>query len=111
MEAAPAADGPERTEDGRWIVVRGRRWRATDPELSEDLADALRSRLGRARSAVGRAADDEARSRARRQVQLAKEGLGERGEPWWDLDPAARQARARDRLDRLEEDGDPASGR
>ena len=27
---------PERTPDGRYIVVDGRRWRATDPSLPEE---------------------------------------------------------------------------
>lgn len=94
-------EGPEHTEDGRWIVVNGRRWRATDPELGEALREPLVRALGRARSAVGRAEDDAVRREARRRVQLAKEGLGERGEPWWDLDVPARRARAEDRLDRI----------
>lgn len=87
----------EHTPDGRWIVVEGRRWRATDPELPEDLRRDLQSALGRARSAV-RTADDADRPAVRRRVQLAKEGLGERGEPWWELEPDARIDRARRRL-------------
>lgn len=92
----------ERTPDGRHIIVGGRRWRAEDPQLDEEVAAALRRELGRARSAVRHAEDDEARSRARDRVQLAKEGLGERGEAWWELGEAERDARARDRLDRLD---------
>jgi len=26
-------DVPERTEDGRYVIIRGRRWRATDPAI------------------------------------------------------------------------------
>ncbi|WP_181398261.1 hypothetical protein [Streptomyces sp. ZEA17I] len=37
--------GPERTDDGRYVVVRGRRWRATDPDIPEADAAALRSHL------------------------------------------------------------------
>lgn len=107
MTGAGGADGPEHTEDGHWILVHGRRWRATDPSLPEELAAALRSQLGRARSAVGRARDDATRERARGRVQLAKEGLGERGQPWWELDPDARLERARERLGALESAGDP----
>jgi hypothetical protein len=33
----------ERTEDGRYVVIRGRRWRATDPSVPEDVAAVLRS--------------------------------------------------------------------
>lgn len=86
----------ERTPDGRWIVVDGRRWRAADPSLPEDVRTTLLHHLGVARSAVrtGRAAgDDAAVRRARDRVQAAKTGLGERGDPWWDQDPQARADR------------------
>ncbi|MCR8671906.1 biopolymer transporter Tol, partial [Agrococcus sp. HG114] len=53
--------GAERTEDGRWIVVDGRRWRAEDPALEPEVAASLRSHLGRGRSAVRTAVDDAAR--------------------------------------------------
>ena len=92
----------ERTADGRYIVVDGRKWRATDPELPEETAALLRSHLGRARSAVRTAGDDGAQRAARDRVQLAKEGLGERGDAWWDLEVPQRLARAQDRLAQLE---------
>ncbi|ATY99649.1 hypothetical protein ACFY9H_19515 [Streptomyces bacillaris] len=101
--------GPERTDDGRYIVVKGRRWRATDPDIPEADAAALRSHLMAARRAVkeaGRAADDAALRRARERVQEAKVALGERGTPWWEQSPAERARRWRDglaRLDRLRE--------
>lgn len=91
-----------RTDDGRWIVVDGRRWRAEDPSLPTDAATRLRSHLGRARSAVRTAASDAERRLARDRVQLAKEGLGERGDAWWDLTEAERADRAADRLARLD---------
>jgi len=100
----------DRTPDGRWIVVRGRRWRAADPELPDDVRAELQHHLGRARAAVrtSRDAGDEAAVRAaRRRVDLAKRGLGERGEPWWEQDPVARRRRWRDALDVL--GGDAAS--
>ena len=78
---------PPRTPDGRYIVVRGRLWRATNPKLREDDAARLRKDLGKARSDVRRAklaADDALMKDARRRVQAAKEGLGERGAVWWD---------------------------
>jgi hypothetical protein len=78
-----------------------------DPELPEQVAAALRSHLGRARAAVRAASSDAGRRAARDRVQLAKEGLGERAEPWWDMDVEQRLERAADRLKRLEE---PASG-
>jgi hypothetical protein len=77
---------PLRTPDGRYIVVRGRLWRATNPALAEDVAAELRKNLGRARSDVRRAKraeDVEALRDARRRVQAAKVGLGERGPVWW----------------------------
>lgn len=101
-------DEVERTADGRWIVVDGRRWRAEDPSLDREAAARLRSHLGRARSAVGRARSDRARAAARERVQLAKEGLGERGDAWWELAEAQRAARAEDRLARLDALAPPA---
>ena len=95
---------PERTPDGRYLIVGGRRWRAADPVLPESLAAALRSELGRARSRIRTAAPED-RPPLRARVRLAKEGLGERGAPWWELDAAARVARAEDRLARLRHSG------
>ncbi|MCH1882562.1 biopolymer transporter Tol [Agrococcus sp. ARC_14] len=92
----------QRTPDGRWIAVGGRRWRAEDPTLEPETAARLRSHLGRARSAVRRDDDEVGVRRARDRVQLAKEGLGERGDPWWELTESARAARADDRLARLD---------
>ena len=92
----------ERTDDGRWIVVDGRRWRAEDPSLPAEAAARLRSHLGRARAAVRNASHDGEREAARARVQLAKEGLGERGDAWWELTEDERAARAADRLARLD---------
>lgn len=69
----------ERTEDGRHIVVDGRRWRASDPGIPDRLRQELVDELMSARRAV-RALGDAARTR----VQDAKVALGERGEAWWD---------------------------
>ena len=85
---------PERTDDGRYIVVSGRRWRATDPEIPDDVAAELRRALMAARRDVGRllrAGEDPAPARAR--VQTAKVALGERGEPWWEQTPDQRRER------------------
>jgi uncharacterized protein len=78
---------PERTEDGRWIIVDGRRWRATDPELPEERRKELVRELMSARSAVGwakRRGDAEAEKAARKRVHAAKVALGERGPKWWE---------------------------
>lgn len=87
------------------MVIGGRRWRKTDPCLPTELVEALTSHLGRGRSGVGsakRREDEEAVTRARRRVDLAKHGLGERGIRWWDDEQNARLSRARDALRDLE---------
>jgi len=89
------------------MVLDGRRWRRTDPCLPPEVVEALKSHLGRGRSAVRSAkGDDERVATARHRVGLAKHGLGERGPYWWDEQPPARIARARaalSELDRLDE--------
>ena len=89
-------DDVERTPDGRWLVVDGRRWRATDPEIPEDVAAALLRELMSARRAVGaalRVADAVAERAARDRVHRAKTALGERGTPWWAQTTEQRRAR------------------
>ena len=86
----------EHTPDGRWVVIDGRRWRATDPELPEDVAARLRHQLMSARRSVGaalRADDPTAERAARDRVQRAKTALGERGTPWWEQSSDERRAR------------------
>jgi hypothetical protein len=93
---ASTAPGPERTPDGHWIVLDGRKWRATDPDIPEDAAAVLRRELVSARRAVGtalRAADPTAERAARDRVHTAKVALGERGTPWWDQTAAERHDR------------------
>ena len=53
--ASAGGDGPERTVDGRWIVVDGRRWRATDPSIPAKLREELVDELMHARRDVGAA--------------------------------------------------------
>jgi len=75
-----------RTPDGRYIIVRGRLWRATNPNLPEAERQTLVDRLMAARRAVakaGRLKDSVALAEARREVNAAKVGLGERGPVWW----------------------------
>lgn len=101
----PGVDSPERTPDGRYVLVNGRRWRASDPHLPEDVRERLVSALMAARREIGaarRRGDRSAESAARRRVQEAKEGLGERGTPWWEMGPDARRRRWRSALRRLE---------
>ena len=101
--------GREITEDpehpDRWMVIDGRRWRRTDPSLPHPLVEALQSQLGGARSAVRTAkrdGDDAALAAARERVGLAKRGLGERGDPWWQRPEQERLAQAEASLAELE---------
>ncbi|AUW42677.1 hypothetical protein [Rhizobium leguminosarum] len=72
------------TPDGRYIVVRGRLWRRSNPHLREDERKRRVSELMSARRAVKDAAGDEERLRqARMRSTAAKVGLGERGPVWW----------------------------
>lgn len=96
------ADGSA-SDDERWLLIGGRRWRRTDPSLPADLVAALTSHLGRGRSGVRAAkGDPDATAAARRRVDLAKHGLGERGPYWWDEPEDARLTRARQALVELE---------
>ena len=76
------------TDDERWIVVDGRRWRATDPHIPERLKAELVSELMSARRAVKTEGDA-----ARHRVQDAKVALGERGDPWWEPTESGRLER------------------
>jgi hypothetical protein len=77
---------PPVTPDGRYIVVRGRLWRRTNPHLDEAERQTLVVQLMDARRAVGaalRSENIEALANARAGVQSAKVALGERGPVWW----------------------------
>jgi hypothetical protein len=69
--AGPAE--PERTADGRHIVVDGHRWRASDPGIPDALRAELVAELMAAR-----------RAQQRGRVQDAKVAMGERGESGWE---------------------------
>lgn len=86
----------EYTSDGHFVIIKGRRWRATDPELPTDVDEVLRHELMSARRAVGAAlkADDAAAEKAARaRVQRTKVALGERGTPWWEQPTDERRQR------------------
>lgn len=79
--------GPLRTPDGRYLIVRGRLWRTTNPALSEMGRQRLVTQLMDARRAVRTAlasGETDALRTARRAVDAAKVALGERGPVWWD---------------------------
>ncbi|GAA1914404.1 hypothetical protein [Nocardioides marmoribigeumensis] len=89
------------SEEARWFVVDGRRWRRSDPTLPSEVEERLLHHLGRGRSGVRtakRAGDEEALAAARHRVRVAKVGLGERGDPWWEQDPDVRERRWTDAL-------------
>lgn len=86
----------EPTPDGRYVVIDGRRWRATDPAIPEEVGARLRKGLMKARRDVGvalRAEDAQAEQAARARVHAAKTALGERGVPWWEQTDEQRRAR------------------
>ena len=68
-------------------VIKGRRWRVSDPALDEPVRQHLVDELMDARRAVKSAladADTAAESSARSRVHDAKVALGERGPKWWE---------------------------
>lgn len=75
----------EPTPDGHHVLIDGRKWRATNPNLPEAERKRLVSELmdrgdvGRALKAKDQAAERDARAR----VHAAKVALGERGPKWW----------------------------
>jgi hypothetical protein len=75
------------TPDGRYFVVRGRLWRASNPALEHAVRERLVHELMTARRAVGvakRVGDRAAETEAHEAVDRAKIALGERGPVWWD---------------------------
>ncbi|MEU1334884.1 hypothetical protein [Streptomyces sp. NPDC005865] len=99
---------PPKTPDGHFVVIKGRKWRATDPLIPEDVAARLRRHLMAARRAVRSAttADDaQAERAARARVNRAKIALGERGTPWWEQSETERRRRWEEGLAGLDEEG------
>lgn len=77
----------EHTPDGHYVIIDGRKWRATNPNLPEEERQKWVNELMSARRAVAaalKAKDKDAENGARDRVQAAKEGLGERGPKWWE---------------------------
>jgi hypothetical protein len=75
------------TSDGRYFVVRGRLWRASNPALEPEARERLVKELMDARRAVGaakRKGDHAAETAAHEAFDRAKVALGERGSAWWD---------------------------
>lgn len=87
MTAPASSDEPERTADGRYLVIDGRTWRACDPGIPDRLRAELVSELMAARRLVRTEGNA-----ARHRVHDAKVALGERGEPWWEEPSTAGRA-------------------
>src|SRR5687768_13255835 len=83
LKTTQASPANPTTPDGRYLVVRGRLWRKSNPELSTELRDALVKQLMDARRLLRGRRPDSERAEARRQVGEAKRALGERGPVWW----------------------------
>lgn len=74
------------TPDGRYLIVRGRLWRTSDPGLAPEVRSEWVGRLMAARRGVRGAlasGDADELARAREAVEEAKVALGERGPVWW----------------------------
>lgn len=89
VEDVPHSPDVERTPDGRFLVIGGRRWRASDPGIPDPLRQELVDELMSARRA---ARTDPATARPR--VHDAKMALGERGRAWWE-EPSEAERSAR----------------
>jgi len=72
------------TPDRRYLVIRGRLWRLSNPFLDPAEHERLVCELMSARRAVLASADSRHRMAARQRVDTAKRALGERGDVWWD---------------------------
>jgi len=84
---------PERTGDGRYIVIKGRRWRASDPAIPELRRAELTWTLMAWRREVRRTKGTAEEPTARAGVHATKVALGERGAPWWEQSDREREAR------------------
>ena len=86
-------EAPEITPDGRYVVINGRRWRATDPKIPEERRTELTRVLMAWRREVRRTKGTDDESAARAGVHASKVALGERGTPWWEQPDDERRAR------------------
>ncbi|MDH3010095.1 hypothetical protein [Gordonia alkanivorans] len=72
---------PQHTPDGHYVVINGRKWRATDPLIPDERRSELQSILMAWRRDVKRT---KGAPESRAGVQAAKVALGERGTLWWE---------------------------
>lgn len=71
------------TQDGRYVVVRGRLWRMSDPRLPMQERASLTRALMEARRALKGDSPHDQRAAARARIDAAKRALRERGPVWW----------------------------
>jgi hypothetical protein len=87
-------NGQATTDDGHYVVINGRRWRATDPTIPVGRCDELVRTLMAWRREVRTTKGTPQESDARAGVQAAKVALGERGSPpWWEQTAEQRRSR------------------
>ncbi|WIM89085.1 hypothetical protein PT015_06360 [Candidatus Mycobacterium wuenschmannii] len=85
---------PPTADDGHYLLIDGRKWRATDPKIPQDRRDELVRILMAWRRKVRSTKGTPQESTARAGVHAAKVALGERGAPpWWEQTDAQRAAR------------------
>ena len=85
---------PRTTDDGHFVIIDGRKWRATDPLIPPSRRAELVQVLMAWRREVRRVKGSPAESAARAGVTAAKVALGERGQPpWWEQTDRQRQTR------------------
>jgi hypothetical protein len=100
----PSPKSIDRTSDGHYIIVNGRKWRATDPSIPEEELHELKHflALGRSGSRKSSGKTEEDVKPARQYTGLAKLGLGERGQPvWWEDSNEGRRKRWTEALEQL----------
>lgn len=86
LSGRTSTNGHQVTPDGRYMIVRGRLWRLSNPALSEAYRQTLVDALMTARRGVAaarRAKDEVAEDHAHAAVDQIKQDLGERGPVWW----------------------------
>lgn len=92
---------PETTDDGHYVVIDGRRWRATDPGIPEERRSELTRILMAWRREVRRTKGTPEEKMARAGVHAAKVALGERGDPpWWEQSVDERRSRWQSAVDK-----------
>ena len=90
---------PDLTDDGHYVVINGRRWRATDPAIPDERRAELTRILMAWRREVRRVKGTAGESAAHAGVQSAKVALGERGSPpWWEQTDEERRKRWQTRV-------------